>query len=883
MPQEMNTERDVVIVTGSSGLIGAQTVRRLAARLQVVGFDREGNARPPKEVECICVDVTSDESVRAGMGRVGHAYGDRIGSVIHLAAYYDFSGEPSPKYEEITVRGTERLLRELKQFHVEQFVFSSTMLVHKPSEPGQRITEDAPVEPVWDYPKSKVTTEELLRANRGSIPIVLLRIAGVYDDQCHSIPIAHQIQRIYERQLESRVFPGDTARGRQAFVHLEDLLDSFERLIDRRQQLPPELVVLIGEPDAMSYEELQDEIGCEIHGKEWKTREIPAPLAKTGAWLEEKLPLGKDPFIKTWMIDLADDNYELDITRARTVLGWEPKRSLRASLPKMIAALKKDPVGWYHENKLELPASLKRSPAQKPAMADAPHEKHEHAATERPGSQMQGKGHEAMHEGMRGANGMKHEDMAGMKHEEMAGMKHEDIAGMEQDMPGMKHEDMPGMDQMKEPGVMMAEHHHMSLWVHLILMALGAWLMTSPVTFGLRGAMAWNDVGSGGLVILLAVLSLRPWGAWASWANGFVGAWLVLAPLVFWAPSASAYANDTIIGALVIAFSVLIPHGMPMQGPDVPRGWSYNPSSWLQRAPVIALGFIGFLGARYMAAFQLGHIETAWDPFFGDSTVRVLTSDVSRAWPISDAGLGAATYVFEVLMGLMGDKRRWRTMPWMVTFFGILVIPLGVTSIVLIIMQPLVVGAWCTLCLATAVAMLVMIPLTVDEVVAMAQFLVQSHREGKPFWRTFWRGGNAPDAAEDARAKNFGSPPREMFPAMAWGVSLPLTLLVSAALGVWLMFAPSVFGSSGGAADSDHLVGALVVTFAVIALGEVVRAVRFINVLFGAWIIASPWLLSGTTTGATWSDVIAGALLIVLSLRRGKVRERYGGWDRFII
>jgi nucleoside-diphosphate-sugar epimerase/uncharacterized membrane protein len=837
MPKDSSNERKVIIVTGSSGLIGEPTVRRFTGRLQVLGFDREGNTLPPKETECVCVDVTSDESVQAGLARVRYAYGDRIASVIHLAAYYDFSGEPSPKYDEITVRGTERLLRELKLFQVEQFVFSSTMLVHKPSEPGQRLTEDSPVEPSWDYPKSKVTTEELLRANRGSIPIVLLRIAGVYDDQCHSIPIAHQIQRIYERQLESRVFPGDTARGRQSFVHLDDLLDAFEHVVDRRGELPSELVVLIGEPDAMSYEELQDEIGREIHGKDWKTREIPAPLAKTGAWLEEKLPLGKEPFIKPWMIDLADDNYELDISRARGVLGWEPRRSLRESLPRMVAALKADPVRWYRENKLELPASLKRSPVQEPSKPTTPQEKRHD---------------EAMHGGMHG-------------------------------MGGMKAADMAGEGQMKEPGVMMAEHHHMSLWVHPILMTLGAWLMTSPVTFAYRGTMAWSDVVSGALVILLAVLSLRPWGAWASWVNGFVGAWLVFAPLVFWAPSAAAYANDTIIGALVIAFSVLIPHGMPMEGPDVPRGWSYNPSSWLQRAPVIALGFIGFLGARYMAAFQLGHIETAWDPFFGNSTMRVLTSDVSRAWPISDAGLGATTYMFEFLMGLMGDKRRWRTMPWMVTFFGILVIPLGVTSIVLVIMQPLVVGAWCTLCLATAVAMLVMIPLTVDEVVAMGQFLVQSHREGKPFWRTFWLGGNAPEAAEDKRAKNFGSPAREMFPAMAWGMSVPWALLLSAGLGIWLMFAPAIFGSSRGAADSDYLVGALVVTFAVIAMGEVVRALRFINVLFGAWIIAAPWVLSGTTTGATWSDMIAGALLIALSLRRGETRERYGSWDRFVI
>jgi nucleoside-diphosphate-sugar epimerase/uncharacterized membrane protein len=821
----------VVIITGSSGFIGAAAVRRLAPSSRVVGFDRDGNPNPPKEAECVCVDVTSDQSMRDGLERVRYAYGDNIASVIHLAAYYDFSGEPSPKYEEITVRGTERLLHGLHVFRVGQFVFSSTMLVHAPSKPGQLITEDSPLDPKWDYPKSKVKTEELLRAQHGDMPIVLLRIAGVYDNECHSIPIAHQIQRIFERQITSRVFPGDTSRGRQSFVHLDDLVDAFALLVEKRAQLPAELTLLIGEPEALSYEELQEEIGCLVHGEEWKTREVPEPVAKAGAWLQDKLPVGEEPFIKPWMITMADDNYELDITRARNTLGWEPRRSLRETLPKMVAALKTDPAGWYRKNKLEPPPSFTESAAEETAVKQpekSPKPPPKQASTD-------------------------------------------------------AYEHPPANEKAQEPGAMMAEHHHMSLWVHPVLMMLGAWLIASPFTLGYRSmAMSWNDVVAGALVIVFAGLSLTG-RAWPSWANSFVGAWLLLAPLIFWAPTAGAYLTDTLIGALVIVFSILIPHGMPMTGPDVPEGWSYNPSSWLQRTPVIALGLLGLLGARYMAAFQLGHIPTAWDPFFGNSTVRVLTSDVSRAWPISDAGLGAATYMLEVLMGLMGDKRRWRTMPWMVTFFGILVIPLGVTSIVLVILQPLAVGAWCTLCLATAIAMLVMIPLTVDEVVAMGQFLVQSRRAGKPFWKTFWLGGELPGAAEETKPRDFSSPRAEALPAMFWGVTVPWTLLASAALGVWVMFAPAIFQSQGAAADSDHLVGALVVTFAVIAWAEVVRPLRLVNVLFGAWLIAAPWILGGSTTGATWSDLVVGATLIVLSLPRGTVRQRYGKWDRYIL
>lgn len=358
----MSARKDTVIVTGSSGLIGSAVVNRFAEYYRVVGFDAEGPRRPPPAAECVCVDVTSDESVKEGLARVRKAYGERIASVIHLAAYYDFSGAPSEKYEEITVRGTERLLRALKNFQVDQFVFSSTMLVHAPCEPGQKINEDWPLDPKWDYPKSKVKTEELIRSERGEIPNVLLRIAGVYTDLCHSIPLAHQMQRIYERWLTSHVFPGATAHG-QVFLHLHDLVHALLLLAERRAQLPSELILLLGEPETLSYDELQHVFGRLIHGEEWETREIPKALAKTGAWLEDQVPMLEEPFIKPWMIDLADDHYELDITRARTILSWEPQRNLHDTLPKMVEALKADPLEWYKENKIEPPSELKTKAA----------------------------------------------------------------------------------------------------------------------------------------------------------------------------------------------------------------------------------------------------------------------------------------------------------------------------------------------------------------------------------------------------------------------------------------------------------------------------------------------------------------------------------------
>ena len=164
-----------------------------------------------------------------------------MASVIHLAAYFDFSGEVSPKYQEVTVEGTRRLLRGLRElkFHVEQFVFSSTMLVHAPCEPGQVINEEWPLDPRWPYPQSKVETEHMIDAERGAIPTIILRIAGVYDDACHSIPLAHQIERIQERHITSKLFPGHISHG-QSFVHVDDLVEALVRTVDHRQSLPPD-------------------------------------------------------------------------------------------------------------------------------------------------------------------------------------------------------------------------------------------------------------------------------------------------------------------------------------------------------------------------------------------------------------------------------------------------------------------------------------------------------------------------------------------------------------------------------------------------------------------------------------------------------------------
>jgi uncharacterized membrane protein len=349
----------------------------------------------------------------------------------------------------------------------------------------------------------------------------------------------------------------------------------------------------------------------------------------------------------------------------------------------------------------------------------------------------------------------------------------------------------------------------------------------------------------------------------APWVLTFVGIWLGFAPLLFWAPDAVSYLNDTLVGMLVISLALLIP-GIPgvleEKGKALPIGWSYNPSSWQQRLPVIVCGTVGWFIARYLASFQLGYIDHVWDPFFGSETEKVLTSSVASFFPVSDAGLGAFAYSLEVLMGAKGGTNRWRTMPWMVVAFALLVVPLGVVSVLLIILQPLIVQGWCGLCLITGFFMLIMIIFTIDEMLATLQFLYLAKKNGLPFWKTFFCGGMLPGIKEDTITPTFGGHLLAEFPAMFKGAHLRWNLLLSIAIGAYLMFTPY------------FLIGALTIVVSMISSAEVARTLRFFNMLLGIALIFT----------VDWPFILLGSFLFLLAYPKGKIYESYGFWNRYI-
>ncbi len=821
--------RPLVLITGAGGNLGQTLARSLGGSYRVVGLDLK-----TKETafQIVPADFSSAASIELALRQIRDAHGARLASVVHLVAYFDFTNADDPRYRSVNVEGTRHLLRALQAFEVEQFIYASTMLVHAPCRPGERIDESQAIDPRWAYPRSKAAAEEVVQLEHGRIPCVNLRLAGVYDEQTLVPTMAQQFARIYERDMQSYFYSGSPLVG-QAMLHRDDMLDAFRRTIDRRATLPAETAILVGESDAMGYDALQDRLGSLLHGEqEWPTVQVPKAVAAAGLWVQSRLePVipdaidkGQAPFVRAFMAEMADDHYALDTRRARDLLGWEPQHSFEDELPRLVQALKDDPPGWYRRNGVTPPQWVS-------AASDA---------------------------------------------------------GVDPETLRQRHEQR------------FATELGYNRWPHFINIALGSWLFTQPLLIDVQEpALRWSEWVLGALLMVFATAALSQRGTAARWVCAGIGALVMAIPFLFNTGNAAAYLSDTLVGALIFGFAVCTkPEPGPsalaaLTGPDIPPGWSYNPSAWTQRLPIIATALIGLFVARYLAAYQLGHIPAVWDPFFEGSasdpqngTEEIITSWVSEAWPVSDAAVGGYTYLLEILTGLVGAKARWRTMPWLVVLFGLMIAPLGITSIFFVIIQPIAIGTWSAVALIGAAAILIQIPYSLDELIATLQFVRRRVQAGRNGLTVFFRGDTdtmpAGAGSSSTTVDEFAQAPGAVLRHMlVGGVNLPWNLGLAALIGLALLFTRLWPGVDGNLAHAHHVVGSLVLTVVSIAAAEVARPVRWLNLLLGAGLIAAPFVFASDTAGLLVS-VLAGAALMALSIRRGQIKERYGAWDQVI-
>lgn len=166
-----------ILVTGATGFIGLEVVRRLAAIGRPVRavFRRHHRAALLAQLpaDLIMADLTSRESLRRAV--------DGCSAVIHCAGRATF--ESYERLRPTLVDGTSALADEAVRAGVERFVFASSLFVHGSGD-GPVVDGSSAANPDIDYGRAKLVAETNLAAaelERGALSIRLPHVYGPND------------------------------------------------------------------------------------------------------------------------------------------------------------------------------------------------------------------------------------------------------------------------------------------------------------------------------------------------------------------------------------------------------------------------------------------------------------------------------------------------------------------------------------------------------------------------------------------------------------------------------------------------------------------------------------------------------------------------------
>lgn len=157
-----------VLVTGGLGFIGSETVVELAEKgYNPIVVDNLSNSKIGvldriKKVTCVSplfyqIDCTDKEAMRKVFAE------NKIDAVIHFAAFKSVaeSVEKPDEYERNNVGSARVVLELMVEYHVDNFVFSSSATVYGTPE-RLPVTEDDPIgKPANPYGKTKIECEGL--------------------------------------------------------------------------------------------------------------------------------------------------------------------------------------------------------------------------------------------------------------------------------------------------------------------------------------------------------------------------------------------------------------------------------------------------------------------------------------------------------------------------------------------------------------------------------------------------------------------------------------------------------------------------------------------------------------------------------------------------
>ncbi|QJC55018.1 N-acetyl-alpha-D-glucosaminyl-diphospho-ditrans,octacis-undecaprenol 4-epimerase [Polaromonas vacuolata] len=309
----------MILVTGATGFVGGAVVQRLLlnddTQCIAVAVRRADQTWPAK----VQTHVTGDLEPAYDWSTALSA----ISAVVHCAARVhvmtDTTAEPLQEFRRVNVQATLNLARQAAAAGVRRFVFVSSIKVNGEStQPGSAFTADDAPAPLDAYGISKMEAEQGLReiALQTGMDVVIIRPPLVYGPGVKANFAA--MMRWLRRGVP---LPLGDIQNQRSLVALDNLVDLIVTCIT--QPAAANQTFLVSDGEDVSTTELLRRMGQAL-GCPARLLPVPASWLKTAAAVVGKAD----------MAQRLCGSLQVDISKTRQLLGWQPPLSLDEGLKK---------------------------------------------------------------------------------------------------------------------------------------------------------------------------------------------------------------------------------------------------------------------------------------------------------------------------------------------------------------------------------------------------------------------------------------------------------------------------------------------------------------------------------------------------------------------
>lgn len=309
-----------VLVTGANGFIGRVLQRSLssASHFHSVGLCRTFTSDCIAAPDMIYADFLSPDFKHVGVF-------SQVSAVVHCAARVhvmsDTASDPLSEFRRVNVDGTLNLARQAAASGVKRFIFISSIKVNgEATAAGRSFSPSNTPAPEDAYGISKLEAEHGLiqLAHKTGMEVVIIRPPLVYGPG-----VKGNFASLIKLIGKGLPLPLCAIHNKRSLVGIDNLVDLITRCIDH--PAAANQVFLAGDGDDLSTTELLSGI-AEAMGRPARLIPVPAGLLCMGAAL-----LGKRAVAQRVLGSL-----QVDISKARDLLGWEPPVSVKEGLRRCV-------------------------------------------------------------------------------------------------------------------------------------------------------------------------------------------------------------------------------------------------------------------------------------------------------------------------------------------------------------------------------------------------------------------------------------------------------------------------------------------------------------------------------------------------------------------